>query len=147
MGRNSRRTGVEVEPVVEAADLDFLLDLLDPRAAPDRPTTAAGAIARLENAAVVTGLAELVSRRHAGQPGAEDDDRRAGPRTRREIGRAGVGHRHRQQPESLHGDVGRAVAAGERDAVDESPSCQPHVAVPSLLRQASSKARRRRPNE
>ena len=38
-------------------------------------------------------------------------------------------------------------AAGERDAVDEPPSCQPHVAVPSLLRQASSKARRRRPNE
>ncbi len=73
--REAPRTAVVIETLVEVADLRFAAgsDLGVRRSAPQRPVHAAYAITRLENADVVSQLAELVAHRHPRNARAQDD--------------------------------------------------------------------------
>src|SRR6185295_4770219 len=74
--RNAPRADVEMLSVVERAHLTFTLwtNLGVLAAASDRPRESADAVARLENADVVSELGELVRGHQPGDAGADDDD-------------------------------------------------------------------------
>ena len=99
MVRDPHRPRIEVEALIERGGLGGALLFAD-CAAPDGEDATAGPGARLEHAAVVADLPQLVCRGHPGESGAENDDPDAGDlagQLERSLGRRGeqaeTGHR------------------------------------------------------
>ncbi len=117
--RNTRRSGVEVEAIVEFTDLPGMATFLDRVSPAQRPAATAHALARFQQMAVVSRLTEQVGGGQAGEAGAQNDD--AGPTTGSgfELGRACMNEVVRQQAETLHDEIGSAEAACFADQVHE----------------------------
>src|ERR1700731_3857180 len=66
--------GIDVEALLEFAGLFEAAEFGEGIPAPQGPVAAAGAAVELQNLDLVSSLAQLQRRRHAGKSGAEDDD-------------------------------------------------------------------------
>lgn len=130
MAGQPRRARVPVEVAIEFADLPRAVGHPERRAPADRPIATPDPIARLENGDMVAGLAELVRRRQARDPGAENDHFRSMGGGLLERQRFGYGRRA-DEAHRLHGEVGRAVSSGTRDLPQEVPTRAAHPGLPS----------------
>src|SRR6202030_1809149 len=72
--RDARWTGVPVHLGIEFAQLSCAVVHVEPGAAPDAPISAADAITRLQDDAIVAGVAELIGGRQSRDAGAQNDD-------------------------------------------------------------------------
>ena len=111
MIRNPPRPGIEIKSVVEFADLLLAAELDISVAAAQCPVATARPLIEFQHRNLVSGLAQLERRGHAGETGAEDHHGRA-LGVARELDRALVSG-VRRKAEAGHGVIHRR-AAGER---------------------------------
>ena len=112
------RPRIEIEAGVEFACLRRAAELGEHVAAANRPVPSAGAGIVFEHAHVIAGALKLDRRRHAGEAGAQDDDRRA-LRIAIEPDRTAVG-RFRRIAKASHRLVGRGGAGARADDLEQS---------------------------
>ncbi len=129
--RNAGRPGIEELALVEGADLLAAVSKVDRRAFADGEVAAADAVARLDNGAFITGLAQFIGGRQSGRTGAEDDDADALTATGRQIRHARPGL-VAHQTHGLHGAIGAGGAHQGRETRDNLPSCC-HSPAPIVL--------------
>ncbi len=106
-------TGIDIEALLEFAGLLETTEFSKGIPAPQGPVAAAGPAVELQNLDVVSSLAQLKCCRHAGKPGAEDDDGSA-LRIAVELDRtfiAGVG----RKPQTGHRMIHRSAAGNRSD--------------------------------
>ena len=96
----SPRAAVEIQPLVELADLGFTVDLGVRCATLDGPAEPPHPLARFEHLVVVAQLAELVPHHEPGNTGTQHDDPRARPAA---LERRPLGGRCAHQPPGVHG--------------------------------------------
>lgn len=128
----ARRPGVHVvvTAFVPVDDLVWPVVLLDHRALAHAPGAAARPVAGLKHRDLVAGLAQLVGGDQARDACAQNGDLDPLAAAGRQLWRAGVGPRRRQQPETLHGDEQSAIAASLANALEEPATRNTHFRPP-----------------